>query len=133
MLSYPHSEEVFLLVRREPLTSHFVPIASSPVTGHHWNEPGSVLWVPSVQGLIHIGKILLISSPGLLSSRLKGYSSPKLSPQEKCSRPFIISVAIHGTPSSLSMLVVGSPAHSMCGLTRVEQKGRITPSTFWKH
>lgn len=116
-----------------PLSLCPLPPVTSPVTEHHWNEPGSVLCVPSVQGLVHIDKIPQISSPGFPSSRLNSPSSLKLSPQEKCSRPFTISMAIHWTPSSMSMLTLGSPAHSMCGLTRVEQKGRITSSTFWQH
>lgn len=38
-----------LLVFRESLLFQFVPIVSGPLTRHHWKEPGSVTFSPSLQ------------------------------------------------------------------------------------
>lgn len=38
-----HSERVFLDVQRELPVFQCVPVASCPVTGHHWKRSGSVL------------------------------------------------------------------------------------------
>ena len=48
VLSHLHSEKVSPDVQMELHLFQFVPIASSPVTGHHWKEPGSVLFTPSL-------------------------------------------------------------------------------------
>ena len=75
VLGCPHSEKVFLDVQREPPVFHFVPIASGLVTGHHWKEPGSVLFAPSFQVSIYIDEIPL----SLLFSRLNSPHSFSLS------------------------------------------------------
>lgn len=68
----------------------FVPIASGPVPGHHWKEPGHVFFGLSFQVFIHINRIPLnlpftrLSSPNFLS----------LSSYDRCSSPLIIFVAI---------------------------------------
>ena len=42
-------------------------IASGPITGHHWQEPGSVLFALSLQVFRHIDEILL-PEPSLLQA-----------------------------------------------------------------
>ena len=64
MLSHLHSRKVFPDVEREPPVFQFVPTASGPVTGHHWEEPGSTLFSPSLQVFIHSDKTL--PTPSLL-------------------------------------------------------------------
>jgi len=51
-----HSETVFSYVQTEFLVYQFVPIASCPVAGHHWEEAGSVFFTPSLQVFINIDK-----------------------------------------------------------------------------
>lgn len=46
VLSYPHTDKMFLDVQREPHVFQFVPIACGPVTEHHWKVPISVLFAP---------------------------------------------------------------------------------------
>ena len=58
-LSHPHSEKAFPDVRRESSVFQFVLIASGPVTGHHWIEPGSVLSALSLQVFIYTDKMPL--------------------------------------------------------------------------
>ena len=53
----------------------FVPIASGPGTGHHWEEPHFFLFAPSLQVLLYIDNIPL----SLLFSRLNSSSSLSLS------------------------------------------------------
>ena len=88
--------------------SQFLPIASGPVTGHHWKEPGSILFAPSLEIFIYIGKIPLC----LLFSRLK---------QSQLSQSFLMWELLQsfhhlGGPSQDSpqcvqaSLVLGSPA-----------------------
>ena len=59
VLSHPHSKKVLPAVLREPPVFQSVPAASGPVTGHHWKEPGSVLFAPSLQVFMYIDKISL--------------------------------------------------------------------------
>ena len=51
-----------------------VPIASGPVTGHDQKEPGSILFVPSLQVLLYIDEI----PPEPSLPRLNGPSSLSL-------------------------------------------------------
>ena len=37
----------------------FVPIASWPVTGHHWKQPDSIFFAPSLQPFIYIDEVPL--------------------------------------------------------------------------
>jgi len=62
-------------VQREPPVFQFVPIASGPATGHHPEEPGTVLFAPSLQLFMHIDEMLL----SLLFSRQNSPSFPSLS------------------------------------------------------
>jgi len=61
-LCHPHSKKVFPDSQREPPLFQFVPIASCPVTGHHWKEPDSMLFSPPLLVFLYIDKI----PPGLL-------------------------------------------------------------------
>jgi len=89
-LSHHHSVKVFPDVQREPPVSQFVPIASCPVTGHCWKEPGSVLCAPSLQLFVYVDEVRL----RLLISR--------------CSNPFVILVDfLQSVPISL---VLGEPS-----------------------
>ena len=45
----------FLMLRATVF--QFVAIASGPVTGHHWKDPGYVVFAPSLQVFIYINKI----------------------------------------------------------------------------
>lgn len=47
------------MVKKECPVFQFVPMASGSVSGHHWKEPGSVLFAPSFQVFIHIDKFPL--------------------------------------------------------------------------
>ena len=55
----PSQQNSFPDVQTAPPLFHFVPIASDPVTGHHWKE--SVFFAPSLWGGVntHTDKILL--------------------------------------------------------------------------
>ena len=57
VVSHPHSEKKIPYVQRDPPVFPWVPIASCPVTGYHWKEPGSILFAPSLQVFVYIGKI----------------------------------------------------------------------------
>lgn len=48
VLSHPHSGKVFPDVKRELSVFQFVPMVSSPVTGHQQKEPGSLLFLCSL-------------------------------------------------------------------------------------
>lgn len=89
-----------------------VPVcgASCPDNTHHGKAAGSSFFVPSLQVQIHIEKI----SPSLLPFSLNSLS---LSSQERCSNPFIILVAIHWGPSSMSRsFLYWGAQYSSCGL-----------------
>lgn len=75
VLSHSHRKKVFLDVQRERRVSPFVPITSCPVSGHHREDPGSVLFAPSLQAFVDIDEILL----SLLFSGLDSPSSLNLS------------------------------------------------------
>jgi len=119
--------KLFPDVQREPPVFQAVLTASGSVTGHHWKEPGSVCFTPSLQVFIYIDKIP--TEPSLLQAE-----------QFQLSQPFLIGemlqTLIHLCDPSLdshqyinASLVLGSPEldkHSRCGLTSAEQRGRIT-------
>ena len=48
VLFHPHSTEVLPGVQTEHSVVQFVSTASCPSTGHHWREPASILFVPSI-------------------------------------------------------------------------------------
>ena len=52
VLGHPHSSTVFPDVQKEPLVFQFVPVASCRLIGHHWKEPGSIFFAPSLQVFI---------------------------------------------------------------------------------
>lgn len=50
-------KKVFWNVQTEHSVFQFVPIASAPVSGHHWKEPGLVSFAPSPQDFVHIDEL----------------------------------------------------------------------------
>lgn len=68
VLCHSHSTEVLPDGWREPSVFQFVPVASWPGTEHHWKEPGSVLFAPSLQLLIDTDMISLSFPFSRLSS-----------------------------------------------------------------
>ena len=107
VLSQPHSKKAIPDVQRDPPVFQFVPIASGPVTGHQWKEPGSILFAPSLQEFMYTNKVPL----NLLFSRLNSRSSLSLS-----SPKMLQSLHHLGGPLLDSLqyvhvsLVLGSPA-----------------------
>lgn len=61
------------VVQMESPVFPFVPIASG-ATGHHWKEPGSNFFAPSLQVIIHIDKIL--PEPSVLQSEKSQFFQP---------------------------------------------------------
>lgn len=59
VLSELHSKEVLPVAEVEYLVLLFVPMASCPATGHHGQEPGSILFELSLYIFKDIDKILL--------------------------------------------------------------------------
>jgi len=57
VLGHSHSKDVFPDVQMAPPVFQFVPVASGPVTRHHWKEPGPVVFAPSLQLFLDIGEI----------------------------------------------------------------------------
>ena len=76
VLSHPLSGKVFPDVQRKSPLFQCVPVASGPVTGHHWQEPVSVLSAPSLQVFIHVDEIPL--EPSLLQAEQPWLSQPLL-------------------------------------------------------
>lgn len=95
------STEVLLGVQTEPSVFQFVCITSCPGTGHHWNEFGSIFFAPFPQVFIDIDKIL--SEPSLIRVEPPPLS---FSSWERCSRPFVILMAIHQNLFSMSISLV---------------------------
>lgn len=81
---------VFPYVQSELPVFQFVTVASHPIAGHHWEEPGLVLLTP-----FFIYLHLIIRCPlSLLFSRLIKHSSSSLLSYERCSSLLIILVAL---------------------------------------
>ena len=65
-LHHAHSKKpnqnktVFPDFQTKPSVLQFLPTASSPTTGHHWKQPGSVFLAPSLQVFIYIHKPSLL-------------------------------------------------------------------------
>ena len=66
VLRHPQREEVLPHVQTELPVPQFVPIAPSPVTGHHWKELGPMLLTPTLQ--IFVGIYKVPSQPSLLQA-----------------------------------------------------------------
>ena len=62
VLSHPHSK-VISHIQRELLMFQLVPVAFCPFAGHHWEESGPFILVPSFQTLTHVDQILPEPSP----------------------------------------------------------------------
>ena len=71
--------QVFPDVQTEPPVLQFVPIASGPVTGHHWKVPGSICFTLSLQVFICIDEIR--PEPSLLQAEQSQLSWPFLTVQ----------------------------------------------------
>ena len=69
VLSHLHSEKMFPDIQMELLVFQFVLIASGPVTVHHWEESGSILFVLSPQVFMCINKIYPYPKPSLLQAK----------------------------------------------------------------
>lgn len=103
----------------------FVFIASCPVSGHYWKEPGSLFSTPSFhQVLTHIDEFHPLP-PDLLFSRL---SSPCLLAWQML-QFLICHITEHDLLQQIhSSLVLGSPKlalHSRCDLTSAENHWRL--------
>lgn len=116
----------FYILFRQHLLCFSLSIVSSSITEHHWKEPDSIIFSPSLQVFINGAEIL----PNLLFSRLNSPSSLSPSSQEGCSNPFIIfvalSVGLSQVNSHLAFLGEPKTGHHTSGLTGTEQRGRIT-------
>lgn len=101
---------------------HFVPSASAPATGCFWEEPGPVIFAPSLQVLICV-----VEMPLSLLFRLNSPSSPSRSSQERCSSPFTIFVSLSWTLPSVTMFwgVQTWTQHSWFGLPSAERKEQL--------
>lgn len=73
---YPHSKNSFIVFRRNFLCFN-VSVALCPVSGHQWEEPGSLFFTPFYQ----VDEI----PPSFLFSRLKSLSSLSFSTYGGCS------------------------------------------------
>ena len=49
-----HSKEVIPRAQIESPVFQFVLMASGHGTGHHWKEPGSIFFTPSLKTFVHI-------------------------------------------------------------------------------
>ena len=111
VLGHLHSEKGFLDIQREPPVFQFLLIASGPVTGHHWKEPGSVTFSPS---------------PLVFTFFKKSFASRHICfSYIRCSSPLIILMARYWFLSSMSMSVLYWEAQnwtqcSRCVLTSTE-------------
>lgn len=56
LLSHLQSEKAFFLYLNGNSVFQFVRIASCPLTGHHWTNPGSVQFAPSLEVFIDTNK-----------------------------------------------------------------------------
>ena len=76
VLSHPQSEEIVPHVQTELPMLQFVPIASCPVTGHHWEGCGPILLTPTLKMFISIYKVP--SQPSLLQAKQAQLPQPFL-------------------------------------------------------
>ena len=128
---HSQSKKVFPDVQMEFSGFRFAPIASCSVSGHHWQGPGSLLFIPSLHMFIHIGETPL--SP--LFSSLNSPSSLSLSLCARCFPPLTAFAALCWTCSGKSKSSVCGGAqcwtqHSRGGLSGNEG---WPPSTRWQN
>jgi len=117
--SWQFKNKVFTDVQGEPPVFQFVPTASCPVTGLHWEKPGSVISALSLQVLIYTDKIPL--KPPLLQAE-----------QSQLSQPGLMREVLQ---SFHQVLVLGSPALDSVptGASQLLSRGeRPSPSTCWQ-
>ncbi|GAB0205150.1 long-chain fatty acid transport protein 6-like [Grus japonensis] len=66
-----YAQPQFVRIMEESPVFQFVPIASCPVTRHHWKQPGSVIFTPCLQVFAHSNLIPL--EPFLLKHKKEAY------------------------------------------------------------
>ena len=113
-------------VQIEFLVFGFLPIASCPVTGLHWEETGSMFFTPSHQIYVNIDENCL----SLFRSRLNNPRSLSLFSCERCYNPVIL-VALCWTCSAKSMSFVSTGPSTPNVEEWVEQ--RIGIVIFWRY
>lgn len=124
-LGYPFRKKVFHDVQ----SLLCVSVCPLPVTGHHWEHPGSTLFASSLQIFILTDDF----PPRLLFPRLNSHSFLSLSSSLRCSRFLIIFLALCWTLSSKSVFcfywkIRNWTQHTRCGLTRSEEGKNHLPS-----
>lgn len=91
VLSHPKHKEMFPDVLMELSVFLFVSTASDSISGNHWEVPDSV-FIPFFQVFLHSDEIP--AEPSLLQAE-QSVAALKLSSQESCPRPLIISMVFH--------------------------------------
>lgn len=95
---------------------HFEPIVSCLLTGHYWENLGSILLIFPFR---HLN--VLITFPWVFHS--PGWTVPALSPHVRCSYPF---VALCSSCCSVPLSLFYWRVWSQFFFTRTEYRGRIT-------
>ena len=70
----PTVKKVVSSVWMEFPASHYVPFASCPLTGHHWEESGPVFFIPPFRHIYHTNPL----EPSLLQAQESQLSQPLL-------------------------------------------------------
>ena len=107
VLGHPHREKAFPDVQMEAPLFQLVSIVSCHVTGHHYKEPGSVLFALSLQVFVYIGKIPL--EPSLLQGEKSQLSQPFLIREVLQSFNHLSGPSLSSLHYVHTCLVVGSP------------------------
>lgn len=121
VLGHPPSQKVFLMLGWNFPRFCLRPLPLVPSLEHHWKEPVSVAFIPSLQVFACIDEFPL----SILFSRLNRPSSFSLSSHKRWSRPLIIFIVLHWTLSSTSTSLLYSGAlnralHPRCDLSSAE-------------
>lgn len=130
LLGHPYSRNMFPGVQVEHHVFQFAPTASCPVTGYHWNDPGSIFFKSSLQVLVN-------SLPtSLVFSRLNSSRPLSLSSAVRCSNALIILMDLCKIRSSSSFCLLhweASTEHSTRGVSslvlRIE-KDHLPPPAY---
>ena len=77
----------------------FMPISSCPFAGYHWEESGSVFFIPTPHIYMHLTRSL----PGRLFSGLNSFISLSLPSWVRSSSASVIFVAFNWAHSSMSL------------------------------
>jgi len=105
VLSHPRSTKMFPGFQSESPLLQFVPVAPGPITGYHWTEPSSVLYVSSLQVFIYFDENPPEPSPAWTVPALSAFPRRRDSPSlTYLGGPLLDSVQyVHDS------LVLGSP------------------------